>query len=156
MYPWGGNLTPEPGSALGGGLPGGWVPSRLDRRLGLVESRRVNLSTVRSLLVLGLLATSVATSTAGCQPCMTALTTGVLVANGSDLVLQDPSGTSRRVRWPQGYRVSKEGDRLVLTDFFGSVQAREGDRIEMGGGFGTDNVFAGCGGVTVVPQSVPS
>jgi hypothetical protein len=105
---------------------------------------------VRSLLVLVLLATSVAT--AGCVGCPTALARGVLVAEGSDLRLQDASGATSPVRWPEGYRVDKENDRLVLRDFFGSVKAREGDLIEMGGGVGPDGVFRGCGGVVVVPR----
>ena len=108
-------------------------------------------SILRSLLVSTLLATTLATSTTGCLGCPTALATGVLVADGPDLVLQSPDGAIENVRWPHGYRVGAEGDHLVLTDFFGSEKAREGDRIEMAGGVGTDNVFAGCGDVTVVP-----
>ena len=105
---------------------------------------------MRTLLLLALLAASVATSIAGCASCPTALARGVLVADGSDLRLQDPSGGTNVVRWPEGYRVSSEGDRLVLRDFLGFVKAREGDLIEMGGGVGPDGVFAGCGGVVVV------
>jgi hypothetical protein len=41
----------------------------------------------------------------------------------------------------------------VLTDWFGTVKARVGDRIEVGGGFFTDDRFHGCGDVVVVRPS---
>jgi hypothetical protein len=81
------------------------------------------------------------------------LASGVVVASGSDLVLQDATGATHSVVWPDGYGVRRDGDMLILTDRFGTVKARVGDRIEMGGGVGTDDRFHGCGDVFVRPSS---
>ncbi len=103
----------------------------------------------RSALVALLLLTSVAAGTAGCVSCPTALVSGVLVADGSDLALASADGAVVAVTWPEGYQVGLEDGRLVLTDFLGAVKARQGDRIEMGSGLGADDVFHGCGELKV-------
>jgi hypothetical protein len=90
--------------------------------------------------------------TTGCTlGCSTALAFGVVAASQSDLVLQDDTGATHPVVWPDGYGVRRDGDALVLVDRFGTVKARIGDRIEMGGGVGTDDRFHGCGDVVVRP-----
>ncbi len=101
-----------------------------------------------ALLILALGATS------GCTlGCPTALATGIVVADGTDLVLRDETGTTHPVVWPDGFRVGQEAGELVLTDRFGGVKARIGDRIEIAGGVATDDRFHGCGDVVVVPPS---
>lgn len=54
------------------------------------------------------------------------------------------------VIWPPGYSSRPDGETLVLVDRFGSVKARQGDIIGMGGGEGADGVFQGCGDVRVI------
>ena len=81
--------------------------------------------------------------------CPTALATGVLTASGTDLLLTDDTGTPDDVVWPDGYSVRRDGDALVLVNRFGFVMAREGDRIDVGGGVMTDDRFHGCGDVVV-------
>ena len=76
--------------------------------------------------------------------CPTALASGVLTARGADLLLADDTGAPMDVVWPDGYSVRRDGDRLSLVNRFGFVMAREGDRIDMGGGVGMDGRFHGC------------
>ena len=88
----------------------------------------------------------------GCA-CNTALLEGVLVADGDTLGTRAPDGSVAHVRWASGlfgYNVRRTSDGLVLTDIFSQVVAREGDRIQVGGGTGADNVFNACGSVNVV------
>jgi hypothetical protein len=102
------------------------------------------------------LVASLAASVAGCETaCPLALADGVLVREGDALVLQGTNGDTEVVHWPSGYRVRDDGGTLVLVDWLGGVKAREGDRIQVGGGVGTDEVFRGCGDVLVVPRSSP-
>ena len=91
-------------------------------------------------------------SLAGCG-CPTALLEGVLVRDGDALVVDSGGGQTTPVRWPAGYGVQAKGDRLVVTDLFGSVKAREGDRVHLGGGQVTagDETFGVCGDFTVDP-----
>ena len=104
--------------------------------------------------LLAILAAAVIGSSAGCTlGCPTALATGTIAASGSDLVLVDDSGTAEPFVWPDGYGVRRDGEVLVLTDRFGTVKARVGDRIEVGGGVSTDDRFHGCGDVVVVGPS---
>ena len=102
-----------------------------------------------AFLVASMLAMSVG-GVAGCETgCSTALAEGTLVARGKDLVLQATTGETNAVAWPSGYGVREDSGSLVLVDRFGSVKAREGDRIGVAGGVGVDNVFHGCGDVAV-------
>jgi hypothetical protein len=104
--------------------------------------------------MLAILVAAVVGSSAGCTlGCPTALATGTIAARGSDLVLLDDSGTVEQFVWPDGYGVRRDGEVLVLTDRFGTVKARVGDRIEVGGGVSTDDRFHGCGDVVVVGPS---
>jgi hypothetical protein len=105
---------------------------------------------MRALLLAAIVALSLGGSIAGCGGCPTALAEGVLVAQGSDLLLKAPTGEVNTVVWPSGYRVVEDGGKLALTDFFGTIKAREGDAIGVGGGVGTDDLFHGCGDVWVV------
>ena len=109
---------------------------------------------VGALPLLAILVVAVAGSSAACTlSCPTALATGTIAASGSDLVLLDETGAPERFVWPDGYGVRRDGNALVLTDRFGTVKARVGDRIQVGGGVGTDDRFHGCGDVVVVGPS---
>jgi hypothetical protein len=109
---------------------------------------------VGAMPLLAILVAALAGSSVGCTlGCPTALATGTLAASGSDLVLLDDSGMAEPFVWPDGYGVRRDGDVLVLTDRFGTVKARVGDRIEVGGGVSTDDRFHGCGDVVVVGPS---
>jgi hypothetical protein len=100
------------------------------------------------------LALGIVSSVSGCQmSCPTALAEGVLVADGNSLVLESSTGQRSTVVWPSGYSVRGDGDELVLTDLFGSVKAREGDKIGVGGGVGSDGLFRACGDVWIISPS---
>ena len=112
---------------------------------------------LRAVALLAVLVAAIGGGTAGCAlGCNTALATGVVAASGSDLVLTDETGVAHPVAWPDGYGVRRDGDALVLIDRFGTVRARLGDRVEMGGGVGTDDRFHGCGDVVVRAAPSPS
>ena len=99
----------------------------------------------------------VAGGSAGCTlGCNTALATGIIATSGQDLVLEDETGATHPVVWPDGYSVRRDGDVLVLTDRFGTVKARVGDPVQMGGGVGTDDRFHGCGDVVIVQPPASS
>ena len=117
---------------------------------GVIRVRRTRQSAAKALLVASMLAASVFGGVAGCEMgCNTALAEGTLVARGKELVLQARTGETNAIIWPSGYGVRDDSRRLVLVDRFGSVKAREGDRIGVAGGLGVDNVFHGCGDVSV-------
>jgi hypothetical protein len=109
---------------------------------------------MKAVLAAVALALSIVGSAAGCEmACPTALAEGVLVADGTNLVLEAPSGERNTVVWPSGYSVRADADKLVLVDRFGSVKAREGDKIGVGGGVGVDGLFRACGDVWTVSPS---
>lgn len=105
---------------------------------------------MKVLLIAATLAVSIS-SIAACQTaCPTGLAEGVLVGHEKDLVLRASSGETNTIIWPAGYSVRQASDGLVLTDRFGSVKAREGDKIGVGGGVGPDDLVHACGDVWVV------
>jgi hypothetical protein len=109
---------------------------------------------MKVFMMAAMLAVSAVGSVAGCEmACPTALAEGVLVADGQNLVLRATTGETNAIVWPSGYSVRQESGRLALTDRFGTVKARDGDRIGVGGGIGVDNVFHGCGDVWVESPS---
>ncbi len=59
--------------------------------------------------------------------------------NDQDLILQ--------VIWPYGYSARDDGGRLSVLDSTGTVVAREGDRIAIGGGEIEPGTWLGCGGI---------
>jgi len=89
-------------------------------------------------------------TTAGCG-CPTALLSGVLVAEDSDLAIkEDAGGFVRPVRWPFGYGVRNDQQGLVLTDLFGNVKAREDDHVKLQGGeVSSDGPWGVCGEIQV-------
>lgn len=86
-------------------------------------------------------------SVAGCLGCPAALVVGVLVRDGTTLVVDMGDFPDMRIKWPFGYGVREEAGRLVVTDIFGSIKAREGDTVHLGGGMvGPDEqAFGVCG-----------
>jgi hypothetical protein len=89
------------------------------------------------------------------QACPAALLDGTLVAHGdSELAVKEAvGGYIREISWPNGIGVRQGTERLVVTDFFGTVIAEEGDHVQLGGGEkGTDGPWGVCGQITVDPQ----
>jgi hypothetical protein len=75
------------------------------------------------------------------QACMSALLTGVLVADERwGIAVEDGAGRVVKVIWPSGYAARQDGTRLVLidTEHGDAVVAREGDLVGVGGGFAGD------------------
>ncbi len=94
---------------------------------------------------------STQTTAAACGGCPAALLPGVLVAQGSELAIQeDTGGFLRPIEWPLGYSVRSDSNGLVLTDIFGTVKAREGDHVSLPGGeTSSDGPWGVCGEVQV-------
>jgi hypothetical protein len=103
---------------------------------------------MRTLLVVALVAI-LAAGAGGCTGCQTAAAEGVLTPEGNTLVLRPPTGDTIRVAWPAGYGVRHDGGQTVLVDWLGSVKAREGDHVRVGGASGTDDRFHACGPIDV-------
>ncbi len=104
---------------------------------------------IRRGVLAAVLAILLGGGTVGCsRACPAALLTGVLVADGPDLLgLQGGDGAVWHVRWPAGVGTRVEGGGLALTDAFGTVLARAGDTYELPGGQnGNDGTtWAVCG-----------
>jgi hypothetical protein len=78
--------------------------------------------------------------------CQLALAGGVLAFDPtSGLGLQSQQGAVLPVYWPFGYRAGAEGTDIFLFDGSGAAVARVGDRLQLTGGYGPDNVsFSMC------------
>jgi hypothetical protein len=90
------------------------------------------------------------------QPCPAALIQGRLVADeqwGIAVGVED--GSVIKVIWPYGYASRADGDRMALVDGSGQVVAREGDHVEIGGGFSGGDWFA-CGGHVAILSGQPT
>src|SRR5262245_45685336 len=88
-----------------------------------------------SLSAMVLLIASISACASGCP---TALLEGTLVAADGELVVEgNQAGVATHVQWPFGLGVRDDGGELVLSDAFGTVKAREGDTVRIGGGTGT-------------------
>jgi hypothetical protein len=87
------------------------------------------------------------------QGCPQALISGTLVNDAGTLSIETAPGHTARVVWPDGVTVAHTDSGFALIGFFGQTIAREGDVIDMGGGNTTgDEVFVGCGEITVVSR----
>ena len=81
---------------------------------------------------------------------MEALITGTLArVVQSGLGLTTPGQPAVAVEWPFRYSARDEGGRIALLDETGVVVAREGDKVQMGGGMGQFNIWYTCGPVEV-------
>jgi len=87
--------------------------------------------------------------------CPEALIEGTLVADERwGMALAGTDGLRRKVLWPHGYTARREAGGLVLYDAGGSVVAREGDVVAIGGGeTGSDGPWLACGGISVVSRA---
>ena len=84
------------------------------------------------------------------QACMDALLSGKLTKSvASGLSVTSADGQSTPVEWPFRYSAVEVDGRVLLRDETGKVVAREGDEINVGGGFG-NNVWHACAPVTVM------
>lgn len=86
------------------------------------------------------------------EACMAALIEGTLARQAqSGVGLRDPRGFLIQVIWPNGYAARDDAGRLVVLDASGSVVAREGDRVSIGGGYvESEATWLACGGTKVV------
>ena len=89
-------------------------------------------------------------------PCPAALTEGRLVADSvQGIALIEGDDTRRPVIWPYGYFARATSRGLEVVDSEGVVVAREGDRVEIGGGEtgpnGDTRPWLVCGEVVVLP-----
>lgn len=83
-------------------------------------------------------------------PCMTALLHGRLVSDAVGGLAVDRNGDRVRVVWPHGFSARSRAGVAELVDADGTVVAREGDWIAIGGGFPSDDDrFLGCGEISV-------
>jgi hypothetical protein len=96
-----------------------------------------------------MLAAAVWSSACGPMACPAALLTGQLVEVDGSLAVRAPNGEVTPVDW-SNFSLRRQGDDLVVTDFWGTVLAREGDVIEAGGGSGQGDSFTVCGPINVV------
>jgi hypothetical protein len=106
------------------------------------------------VFVLAGCAVQLRTAPAPANGCDLALVEGRLVADArSGLALAaDETGASIEIIWPFGYSARRDPVELALIDERGAVVAREGDRINVGGGSGADDAFVACAGSVRVLQ----
>ena len=95
------------------------------------------------------LAVVMSTSACGPHACPLALLSGQLVEIDGTLAVKAPNGELTPVDW-SNFSLRREGDDLVVTDFWGTALAREGEFVELGGGTGASNAFTVCGQINVV------
>ncbi|HEU0236780.1 MAG TPA: hypothetical protein VFR14_10110 [Candidatus Limnocylindrales bacterium] len=105
------------------------------------------MAAVRSMFAALLIAMTVATGVAGCAlSCPAALLEGVLTRHGDELVVAQNDGSFDRVDWAHSHhRVVERDGTLVVVDWLGVVQAREGDFVRLGGGEAQTGVWGICG-----------
>lgn len=78
--------------------------------------------------------------------CDEALLAGELIGSTqSGLAVRDSERVTE-VLWPVGYTATREATGLVLRDETGKVLVHEGQRVEMSGGLGANNVWTACAG----------
>jgi hypothetical protein len=86
------------------------------------------------------------TATARFDACEQALLAGELIASTqSGLAIRDADQVTE-VLWPFGYSARRETTGLVLRDDTGKVVGHEGQRVQMSGGLGANNVWIACAG----------
>lgn len=79
--------------------------------------------------------------------CDDALIQGELVANqqsGHAIKGGGADGVVQQVAWQGGLIPRLDGATMTLLDASGGVVAREGDRVQLKGGFGLNNVWFAC------------
>ena len=119
--------------------------------LGRVRRRVAGVTVGVALLLMA------SVSVVGCASgCPAALLQGTLVAADGELVVEgDAAGVATHVTWPFGVGVRDDGGELVLTDILGTVKAREGDVVGIGGSSTSDGSWLACGDITVTGAATP-
>ena len=119
--------------------------------LGRVRRRVAGVTVGVALLLMA------SVSVVGCASgCPVALLQGTLVAADGELVVEgDAAGVATHVTWPFGVGVRDDGGELVLTDILGTVKAREGDVVGIGGSTTSDGSWLACGDITVTGAATP-
>ena len=120
-------------------------PGRMVHRLERMRFRRlIGLALV--LIVLAGCAGQLRTGpeNAG-NACDAALITGTLArSEATGLGVANDDGVVDPVVWPFGFSLRQDLTTVLLIDAAGRTIAREGDRIEAGGGANADGIFAIC------------
>ena len=118
----------------------------------MTRGRSLSLLTL-TVLVLAACSTQLRTAAAPVSHCDDALISGRLVAEAqSGLAVIDSTGKITPVLWPFGYSARRGLSTIELVDEGGKAVAKEGDFVEISGGFAADETWAACAGsVTVVP-----
>ena len=92
---------------------------------------------------------AIRTAPAGNLACMDALMSGTLARHaGTGLGVTAADGQQMAVEWPFRYSAWVVDGRIVLLDETGKAVAREGDKIQAGGGFG-NAMWHACGSVVL-------
>lgn len=91
------------------------------------------------------------TKAAGCD--MAVLAGELVASNQSGLAIRGPDLVTE-VLWPYGYSATRETSGLVLRDETGLVVGHEGQRVQMSGGLGANNVWAACAGTITEVSNV--
>jgi len=127
-----------------------WVVRVMSRCLRPPDRLLLAPIVVVALLAVG----STACSLLPPMSCPGALLEGRLAPHGSDGALLITEFGPQSVRWPDGYGVETSPE-LVLRDQFGSVVARDGDPIYVGGGEDPsgERDWAACGRVGTEPPN---
>lgn len=77
--------------------------------------------------------------------CDAALIAGTLArSEATGLGVRNDDGVVDPVVWPFGFTIGQDFTTVVLIDATGRTVAREGDRIEAGGGANAQGIFAIC------------
>jgi hypothetical protein len=89
--------------------------------------------------------------------CMFARYGGTLVVDSVTGLGLDNDGRISHVRWPFGYTARPDGAAVLRIDPQGHVLARTGDRVAIGGGYGSagDGAIVACPGIDVRSTPVP-
>jgi hypothetical protein len=88
--------------------------------------------------------------------CMTALAVGRLVLDSRwGLALGVEGGANQQVIWPFGWIARRTDGGLVLVNAKGTVVAREGNRIQLGGGHDGNGAWVTCGDLVVFSWDPP-
>ena len=86
------------------------------------------------------------TAPAKVDACEEALIAGELVASAQSGLAVRNADQVTEVLWPFGYTATRETTGLVLRDETGKILVHEGQRVQMGGGLGANNVWGACAG----------
>lgn len=86
------------------------------------------------------------TASARFDACEQALLAGELVASAQSGLAIRTEDQVTEVLWPFGYSAARDVSGLVLRDDTGKIVGHEGQRVQMSGGLGANNVWTACAG----------